>query len=713
MRDENNDAVVNGVTFNENMDELIKYPASKKGTFYYVPESVGRINDSAFCNCKNLVSIFIPADVYYIGYGAFNGCDNLKEFIVSEENRSFRSCHGKLHDNKGKDMTAKVFIPDIDYVIPKKITSITGFENHSMGNGNDVCMYQSSGDGSIAVNGTVKSITIHKRVTNIDKNLFYIFNRAKFFDVDEENKHFKSIDGVLFSKDGKRLIAYPAAKPGSEYTVPDGVTKIEEGAFSECGQLDTINLPDSVTTIGRYAFYATGITECIVPPRVKRINKRTFAECSMLSHVELPEGLKLIDDEAFSECSIGEIKLPESLEIIGKGAFEDNYLKTIKLGANIHTILPSTFAFNNLEEIELGEGVSFIGENAFRYNPVQTLNIPDNVKSIDAKAFDSCNSLETVHLGSGLLNIAYGAFLGCEMLSNVTVDKNNPKYKSIDNIVLGRNTSDIELLPEGVKIPNRVITEHDGVLFVGKILFRYPAEKLDKSYTIPDWVDEIDSFAFDECKHLEEIVFSANTMLSGLALRSCTSIKKAVIPEGITSIGYREFAGCKNLVQVVLPSTLETIGEGAFKECENLKEINLPDGLHKICFGAFESCSKLKAIRIPGSVNAISERAFYNCSGLKSLTMENGIATICKEAFCKCNNLTEVRIPESVTKIEEGAFHSCIKLRKLVLSNSAHVTERWLSGCESLSELVYADGTPVTTLHSWSFEDSNYGDIPF
>lgn len=711
MRDENKDVVINGVTFSEDLTELIKYPASKKGTFYYVPESVRSIENGAFCNCKNLVSIFISSCVYNIEAGAFNGCDNLKKIIVAEDNSEYRSCHGKLYDKKGKELTARMFLPDIDYVIPKKITSITGFENYSMGNGSEVCMYQSSGDGSAAVYGTVKSITIHKRVSNIDRNLFYIFNHAKSFEVDEENKHFRSIEGVLFSKDGKRLIAYPAAKPGNEYTVPDGVEVIEDGAFSECGQLDTINLPDSVTTIGKYAFYATRLTECILPPKVRRIKKRTFAECSMLSHVRLPEGLKFIDDEAFSECSIGEIELPESLDVIGKGAFEDNYLKSIKLGGNIHTILPSTFAFNNLEEIDLGEGISFIGENAFFCNPVQTLSIPDNVKSVDSAAFGSCKSLETVHIGSGLINIDSGAFLGCEMLANITVDKDNPKYKSIDNIVVGRNTSDIELLPENAKIPNRVIYEQDGVLFVGKRLFRYPAEKLDKSYTIPDWVEEIDSFAFDECRHLEEIVLSANIKLTGLAIRSCGSIKKAVIPEGITHIGYREFAGCSNLVQVVLPSTLESIGEGAFKDCENLREINLPDGLQNIGDNAFEGCSKLKTARIPGSVHTIPENAFYNCNALKTLVLDNGIAVIKKRAFERCFNLTEVRIPESVTEIGEAVFRDCMKLRKVVISNSVHVAERWLNRCESLSDIVYADGTPVTTLHSWSFSESQ--DIPF
>ena len=72
--------------------------------------------------------------------------------------------------------------------------------------------------------------------------------------VDENNQHFKAVDGVLYSKDGKKLICYPAAINNTTFVIPDSVTTIGDSAFRGCSSLTSIVIPDSVTSIGSYAF---------------------------------------------------------------------------------------------------------------------------------------------------------------------------------------------------------------------------------------------------------------------------------------------------------------------------------------------------------------------------------------------------------------------------------------------------------------------------
>ena len=724
-RDDDKNVVVNGVTFNEDLTELIRYPEDKKGTFYCVPDSVTSIEDGAFFGCRNLISIFIPETLYHIGYGVFKGCDNLRNIIVEGDDSGYKSINGQLCDKKGKSLMDRVLLPDIDYVIPKGITQLTGFDNYSMEKYSDCCDCQHSGEKAISVYGTVRSITIPKRVVSIPHNLFYIFDKAECINVDGENPFFKSIDGVLFSKDGKRLIAYPVAKPCSEYTVPDGVEIIGERAFSNSIALETINLPDSIKSIERYSFSGSGLHRFVQPKNQKRICANTFEFCQQLQSVELQEGLKVIDDYAFDSCNaLEKIDLPDSLMIIGKSAFDDCRLRSIKFGPKVHSLINSAFSFNNLESIELGEGISFIGKHVFRFNPIQKLVIPDNVKVIETQAFDCCRRLSKVQIGTGLRYISPDAFNGCEKLAKVTVDRNNPKYYSFNNIIIDRFTSEIPplekvelahpeleglkpvitLLPEGLVYPNRLFTEEDGVLFVGRKLFKYPAEKKETSYTVPDWVNDIEPYAFRDCKYLEEVTLSPNIMrLKEHAFQNCNSIKKVIFPRGITHIGYKAFDSCDNLRQVVLPETLEVIEESAFSCSENLREIELPDGLEEIGDNAFYNCSRLKSIKIPGSVGTISKNAFCKCEGLKSLIIENGVVIIEKDAFVNCQSLTEVHIPESVTRFESGVFAGCTRLKKIILPNTLDAEEGVFTKCENLSEIIYADGEPVTRLPSWVF----------
>ena len=645
-----NEVVVSGVTFSPDMRVLIKYPASKRGKSYSIPDSVEEIVEGAFADCRSLASIFIPDSLEFIGLGAFYGCSSLKEFKVGEYNYRYYCKDGQLYDaQKEENIMNQLFLPDIDYRIPDGVTSLTGLNSNSMDESKEYANYRHSGNyDALDVYGRVLSVTIPKEFKKLDKNHFCVFPDSTRFTVEPGNKYFKEIDGVLFSKDGKQLLAYPAGRHIFKYKVPEGVEVIGEKAFVDCKHLYKIELPKRLKTIKRYAFKGQELSDITVPENVTKIGRGAFEECEILTSIQLPDGLKVIDDEAFYACTaLSSITIPDSVEALGECAFEGCNLSSIKLGSKLKAVLASAFDSNPLEKVEIGSGVEYIGQRAFARGIMSHLIIPDNVKTIADKAFAQCNELEEVYIGSGLTNIRGEAFSDKGNLKRFTVSDDNPKYASIDGILVHKADHSLKMLPPKAVGPNSIIKEKDGVLFYKDKLLLYPADREGSSYTVPEGIKEIADHAFEHT----------------------------------------------SLEEIKLPSTLLKIGSSAFFECTSLKKINLPDGLEELGDYAFLGCISLEAIKIPGSVEKISEWAFSACQKLKSISIGTGVTSIEAVAFGACESLTEICIPESVALIKSCAFADCKSLRKMKLPNTFKYDPGFLKGCSKLSDIQNTDGS--------------------
>ncbi len=128
--------------------------------------------------------------------------------------------------------------------------------------------------------------------------------------VDNDNNHYKSIDGVLFNFDEKTLIQYPIGNSNTTYSIPNSVTSIGNYAFGYCSKLTSITIPNSVTFIGDKAFfYCTELTSVAIPDAVTSIGDYTFSYCSALTSVTIPSSVTSIDDNAFYYCeNLEEVK---------------------------------------------------------------------------------------------------------------------------------------------------------------------------------------------------------------------------------------------------------------------------------------------------------------------------------------------------------------------------------------------------------------------
>lgn len=262
-----------GVLFNKDKSELIKYPENKQGS-YKIPKSVNKINKFAFSNVHGLTKITVPSSVKYIEDFAFSKAFNLEE-IIFEPNSKLKSIG--IESFNGCCSLKKIFIP-------KSVLEIKGLAFSGCVNLNEIIFeddYLNSTppltlQGLMFINNSklikltlperlreipsgllafthIETIKIPKSVEIIDDNAFNIGLKLKKIIVNEKNKSFTSVDGILYDKNLKTLIKIPPCYE-KEHTIPNSVKTIKEGAVSFNTKMKKIVIPLSVDNIEQKAF---------------------------------------------------------------------------------------------------------------------------------------------------------------------------------------------------------------------------------------------------------------------------------------------------------------------------------------------------------------------------------------------------------------------------------------------------------------------------
>lgn len=226
---------------------------------------------------------------------------------------------------------------------------------------------------------------------------------------------------------------------GGDYNFEFGWTDIIPAyAFQECGDLESVVLPDTITSIGEDAFYGCSSLQTIeLSQSLEEIKERAFCGCYSLETVEIPNGVKEIGLYAFSACyALSSISLPDSLETLGSGAFNACGFTSIVIPNDVKEIGKDTFRYcEELEEISLGSGIESIGDTAFwGCSALSGIDIPYGTKSIGERAFRECSSLTQVSLPATLETIGAEAFLDCRSLTEVTIPNGITKlnYKTFN-----------------------------------------------------------------------------------------------------------------------------------------------------------------------------------------------------------------------------------------------------------------------------------------
>ena len=160
------------------------------------------------------------------------------------------------------------------------------------------------GWGAFSYCSSLTSIIIPENVTTIGDAAFASCRSLAAINISENNQHFVSVDGVLFTKDMKTLLCYPAGKKRRNFSIPNSVTRIRGWAFCGCSSLKSITIPNSVKTIGDNAFsHCSSLTSITIPSSVTTIKKFAFNGCSSLKTINIPESVTTVGDWTFSWCS--------------------------------------------------------------------------------------------------------------------------------------------------------------------------------------------------------------------------------------------------------------------------------------------------------------------------------------------------------------------------------------------------------------------------
>jgi hypothetical protein len=175
---------------------------------------------------------------------------------------------------------------------------------------------------------------------------------------------------------------------------------IGENAFQEVKALVGVALPDSVTSIGDYAFIGTGLSRIDIPKKVTRIGKGVFAYCASLPSISIPDNVTSIGENAFARCS---------------------GLASVTIGSGVTSIEGGPFnGCTSLASITIPDNVTSIGGSAFNgCTSLSNINIGSGVTSIELFAFNRCTNLASITIGRGVAIIAYYAFIDCTILSSV------------------------------------------------------------------------------------------------------------------------------------------------------------------------------------------------------------------------------------------------------------------------------------------------------
>ena len=676
-----------------------------------IPDSVTSIGDSAFYNCSGLASVTIPDSVTNIGASAFSGCGGLTsvtipDSVMSIGDRAFYNCSG----------LTSVTIPD-----GVKTIGAEAFRSCS----------------------NLISVTIPNSVTNIEDRAFSGCSGLTSFIVSDGNVNYKSVDGLLLSKDGKTLIQ----GVNGNATIPDGVTNIGAESFYDCDGLASVTIPDSVTSIGYGAFSGcSGLKDVVVPQYVldrqirnvfsssyssitnvayssviTNIGSYAFYGCSGLTSVTIPDSVTSIGDSAFYNCSgLASVTIPDSVTNIGASAFSGcGGLTSVTIPQCVcANRLSSVFSssYSHITNVVISDSVTNIGNYAFSgCSGITDVTIPDSVTSIGSSAFSGCSGITDVTIPNSVTNIGSGVFSGCSGLTSVTIP---------ESVCANRLSS---VFPSSYKaITNVIISE--GVTSIGSDAFRGCSGLT--SVTIPDSVTNIGWDAFYGCSELTSmcitdiskwcgisfdghyanpLVYVHNLYLNGEKVTDLT------VPDSVTSIGSYAFSGCSGLMSVTIPDSVTSIGICAFYGCSGLTSVTIPDGVTSIGSSAFWGCSGLTSVTIPDSVTNIGSYAFSGCSGLTNVTIPDGVTIIGSGAFWGCSGLTSVtisqgacdqrlsavfpavyqtissvHISDSVTNIADYAFAGCTNLQTEVWGGY-RVLDGWLIGYTDEAEETIPD----------------------
>ena len=664
------------------------------------------IDNYAFTYNSKLTSIKLPAAIESIGNNAFAGCTALAsvEFAVNAEGKSNLK-------TLGTNVFGSTTYGGCAFT---EITFPETYEAFELGKN----MFNKCTN--------LETVNLSSTVSKID-GAFLLCPSIKKITVAEGNENFKLDPNlpIVMNVEGTAIRYIYGEIPAGEFVIPEGIEEIDANAFEGQNAMTKVVLPQTLKVLGAKAFLNCASLQEVVFAKgiaLQSIGESAFEKCVSLTSVELPEGVTTMGKYLFRYCtSLSNVTIPDSYTVLADYMFYDcDSLKSIKLPSGLTSIGKDTFERSGLESIELPA--------TYQVSKV----------SLDIYAFKDCKSLKTAILPASLAIIPNQFFNGCSSLTTIKlIDESGNIIGNDNEVLLPTALTEIGsssfnscsaitklILPETFeKFGSSAFSKCYGL----------------KEVTIPGSVTTFSSGIFLECTALEKVVFGdaitdlskATTMFKG-----CTALSDVTLPSNATKLGNEMFEYCTALTNIDLPDSLTYLGKMTFA-FSGLTEVKIPAGVTQLSYSAgaaynkhsttttsllssstgaytgtytvalFGSCLNLEKVILHDKVEVIGNATFHNCPKLKEIGDTSAVYILGAYAFAGCSSLEKVSLPSLVGKKSTTtiagykAFADCSALATIELPNLTTMANYMFQNCTALTSM---DLSKVTTYGTYSFD---------
>lgn len=576
-----------------------------------LPASITAIGSEAFSGCVRLTTVQIPAGVSTIGSLAFADCSALTSFTVDAGNSVYSARDGMLFRGTvlvqyplGRSGACTVpagttEIGDYAFCRAMKLQSVSlpdtvtvigemafsecdALQTANVGSG-----LKSLGQRAFEACSRLTAIALPASMEDIDFDCFEAADALTSIQVAEGCERFFDDSGVLYgygfpgektiSRDTLVLYAYPAGSSRTSYTVLSGAKAILSSAFWHARTLTDVGLPDSLTEIQFGAFTGSGLTSITLPDTVTGLGENVFQTCYSLAEVSLGKGVTELAKGLFYHCdSLTVFTIPKQVTSIADDAFD---------------------SCANLEAYVVEEGSeTYSSYDGVLYNADQT----------ELLVCPATRRTPELELPASVTAVSYGAFVDCKYLQRITVAEGNTVYYDVDGVLFERTGA------QSVKDLSQSTNVYVTVDF-GDSLHTFPLGRTDTAYTVPDGVWTISERAFSRNTTLTEIDLNEVRYVRYNAFFFCTNLSRVT---GTKLVGLVKNAFFRNdsLVSLTLPDTVAYLGQQCLDYCYSLEYIEFlretPPATRgtsnsTVCFGA----SGLRYVYVPAGTSVTYKSA--------------------------------------------------------------------------------------------------------
>lgn len=559
---------------------------------YVELNGVEQIGRNAFASAKSLKTVKFSKSIKSIGTGAFNGCNSITTVDIADV---ANWCQVKFHHMSasywgGEEVddfymgaleadgtvssnplryTHKIVVDGVqldELNIPKGVTAISDFAFTG-------CLY-------------FDKLTIPNTVTSIGH---YAFSDCTH------------LEKVVFAKDSPLELLGKYAFKGCAFasiTLP-ATLKTFDGAFKECSQLKSIDIPASITSIGDETFYGcTGLESVVIPEGIKTIGNKAYSDCTNANFtaLTLPSTLEYVGTDAFGNC-----KQLTGVYITDLAAYCNVFFELSLY--NLHPLYYARHLYLNnqlVSDLVIPDGVEGINQFTFPFLSLNSVTIPEGVTSVAQMAFYNCANVKKLSLPASLTNIGVDAFHGfssCELHI-----KDLEGWVKMDRSGFGLYDNNIDVFLNNNPVKNLVI---------------------------PDGVTEI----------------------IGSRLFSGWNIENVIFPKSLEKLPYMSFYYCKKLANIFATSKFPpTLTNGSSTESQIT--IDSYNNMYSALSTIYVPAGRLNTYKNSWSSHSdIIKEMDHNMSGPQTSTSISGMAT----AFLTLNgissylNLSGATLDETVT----------------------------------------------------------------